>query len=71
MYTQWRVLFSHKEEQNYTICRKINGTRGYHVKKNDTSINGDCWGCVPVRGKRVKRGSEKEVNMFEILYPNL
>lgn len=25
------VLFSHKEEWNYAICRKINGTGDYHT----------------------------------------
>jgi hypothetical protein len=28
------VLLSHKEEQNYIICRKIDGTRDHHVKQN-------------------------------------
>jgi hypothetical protein len=26
------ALFSHKEELNYVIYRKVDGTRGHHVK---------------------------------------
>jgi hypothetical protein len=28
------VLFSHKKEWNYVICRKIDGTVEYYVKQN-------------------------------------
>jgi hypothetical protein len=28
------VLFSHKEEWNYVICGKIDGTGDHHVKLN-------------------------------------
>jgi hypothetical protein len=30
--TYYGVLFSHKEEQNFVICRKTDGTRGHHVE---------------------------------------
>jgi hypothetical protein len=28
------VLFSHKEEQSYTVCRKMNRTGNHHAKQN-------------------------------------
>jgi hypothetical protein len=28
------VLFSHKEEQNYVICRKMDRTGDHHIKWN-------------------------------------
>jgi hypothetical protein len=34
VYMQNEVLFSHEEEQNYDICKTMNGTRDYHIKWN-------------------------------------
>jgi hypothetical protein len=34
------VLLSHKEEQNCVICRKMDGTIDYHVKKNKPDSGG-------------------------------
>jgi hypothetical protein len=31
LYVYKEVLFKHKEEGNHVICRKINGSRGYHA----------------------------------------
>jgi hypothetical protein len=28
------VLFSHKEEQNHVVCKKMDGTGDHHVKLN-------------------------------------
>jgi hypothetical protein len=33
VYIHSRVLLGHKEESNYVICRKMDGTRGHHVKQ--------------------------------------
>jgi hypothetical protein len=30
------ILFSYKEEQNYAICRKMDGTGDNHAKQNKT-----------------------------------
>jgi hypothetical protein len=32
VYIHKGVLFGHKEEWNYVVCRKIDGIGGYHVK---------------------------------------
>jgi hypothetical protein len=34
VYIHNRVLSSHNEDWNHVICRKIDGTRDFHVKKN-------------------------------------
>jgi hypothetical protein len=35
VYIHNRILFSHKEDSNCVICRKIDGTRDRHVKQNE------------------------------------
>lgn len=34
------VLFNNKEEGNYNICRKMDGTEGHHGKQNKPSSVG-------------------------------
>lgn len=29
-----KALFSHKEELNYFVCQKVDGTGEYHAKQN-------------------------------------
>jgi hypothetical protein len=35
-----QYFFSHKKEQNYAICRKIDGTGDHHAEEDEPSSKG-------------------------------